>query len=166
MRNLADGPSQPAAASPSTASSESSLGTLLAFDTATERISIAVAARGRMWTHEGEGGAQSSATFLPAVMALLAEADVPSAALDAIAFGRGPGAFTGLRVACAVAQGLAFGARKPVLPIDTLLALAEDARDGAADSPSGPCSMRAWTRSTRPSTPTVLAAGRCAPRRC
>ena len=132
VRNLADGPAQPSAASLSTEPSASS-GALLAFDTATERISIAVAAHGRTWTHEGEGGARSSATFLPAVMALLDEAGVSVAALDAIAFGRGPGAFTGLRVACAVAQGLAFGAAKPVLPVDTLLALAEDARAGAAD---------------------------------
>lgn len=104
---------------------------LLAFDTATERTSIALAARGRTWQHEGEGGARASAAFLPALLALLAEADVKLAELDAIAFGRGPGAFTGLRVACAVAQGLAFGAARPVLPIDTLLAIAEDARAGA-----------------------------------
>jgi tRNA threonylcarbamoyladenosine biosynthesis protein TsaB len=107
-------------------------GPLLAFDTATERISIALAAGDRIWSHEGEGGARASATFLPAVMGLLAEAGVGVGALDAIAFGRGPGAFTGLRVACSVAQGLAFGAARPVLPIDTLLALAEDARAGAA----------------------------------
>ena len=104
---------------------------LLAFDTATERVSIALALRGRIWQHEGEGGAKASAAFLPAVMALLAEAGVKVTDLDAIAFGRGPGAFTGLRVACSVAQGLAFGAGKPVLPIDTLLAVAEDARAGA-----------------------------------
>ena len=110
---------------------------LLAFDTATERTSIALAARGRTWQHEGEGGARASAAFLPALLALLAEADVKLADLDAIAFGRGPGAFTGLRVACAVAQGLAFGAAKPVLPIDTLLAVAEDARAGAE-------SLRVW----------------------
>jgi tRNA threonylcarbamoyladenosine biosynthesis protein TsaB len=109
------------------------MNSLLAFDTATERISIAVFAHGRVWQHEGDGGAKASATFLPAVMALLAEAGTAVVELDAIAFGRGPGAFTGLRTACSVAQGLAFGAAKPVLPIDTLLALAEDAR-GTADT--------------------------------
>lgn len=106
--------------------------TLLAFDTATERMSLALAARGRVWTREGEGGAQASATLIGAIMALLGEAGVALRDLDAIAFGRGPGAFTGLRTACSVAQGLALGAGKPVLPIDTLLAVAEDAREGDA----------------------------------
>ena len=104
--------------------------TLLAFDTATERMSIALGAQGRVWSHEAVGGAQASATLIPAILALLAEAGIGLADLDAIAFGRGPGAFTGLRTACSVAQGLAFGATKPVLPIDTLLAVAEDARQG------------------------------------
>ena len=106
--------------------------TLLAFDTATERMSIALAAGGTVWEHESAGGAQASAALIPAILALLARAGVTLAQLDAIAFGRGPGAFTGLRTACSVAQGLAFGAGKPVLPVDTLLAVAEDARDGAA----------------------------------
>jgi tRNA threonylcarbamoyladenosine biosynthesis protein TsaB len=106
--------------------------TLLAFDTATERMSIALAHGGRIWVHEAVGGAQASATLIPSILALLADAGIALAALDAIAFGRGPGAFTGLRTACSVAQGLAFGANKPVLPIDTLLALAEDARQGDA----------------------------------
>jgi len=110
---------------------------LLAFDTATEHLSVAVAAHGRVWTHEAAGGAQASATLIPAILGLLADAGVSLAQLDAIAFGRGPGAFTGLRTACSVAQGLAYGADKPVLPIDTLLAVAEDARADRAD-------LRVW----------------------
>jgi tRNA threonylcarbamoyladenosine biosynthesis protein TsaB len=109
---------------------------LLAFDTATERMSIALAARDQVWIHEADGGAQASAALIPAILSLLARAGVALSDLDAIAFGRGPGAFTGLRTACSVAQGLAFGAGRPVLPIDTLLAVAEDAREG-----SGPQSI-------------------------
>ena len=105
---------------------------LLAFDTATEHLAIALQVRGAQFVHEGPGGAQASATLIPAVLALLARGGVALAELDAIAFGRGPGAFTGLRTACSVAQGLAFGAGKPVLPIDTLLAVAEDARGDSA----------------------------------
>ena len=100
----------------------------LAFDTATEHLSIALQVGDRVWSHEGPGGAQASATLIPAILGLLAQAEVSLGELDAIAFGRGPGAFTGLRTACAVAQGLAFGANLPVLPIDTLLVVAEDAR--------------------------------------
>ena len=106
------------------------LRSLLAFDTATEHMSIALAVRGEVFAHESAGGAQASATLIPSILALLAKAGVTLRELDAIAFGRGPGAFTGLRTACSVAQGLAFGADKPVLPIDTLLAVAEDARAG------------------------------------
>ena len=105
---------------------------LLAFDTATEHMSIALGVHGELRLHEAAGGAQASATLIPAIMTLLGDAGLGVRDLDAIAFGRGPGAFTGLRSACAVAQGLALGAGKPVLPIDTLLAVAEDARDGDA----------------------------------
>ena len=104
----------------------------LAFDTSTDRLSIALTDGVRVWQHSGAGGAQASSTLIPAILALLAEAGVQLGELDAIAFGRGPGSFTGLRTACAVAQGLAFGARggagMPVLPIDTLMAVAEEAR--------------------------------------
>lgn len=104
------------------------MSTLLAFDTATERMSVALAVRDEVRVHEAAGGAQASAALLPAILGLLADAGLGLAHVDAIAFGRGPGAFTGLRTACAVAQGLAIGAGKPVLPLDTLLAVAEDAR--------------------------------------
>jgi tRNA threonylcarbamoyladenosine biosynthesis protein TsaB len=103
-------------------------GRWLAFDTSTDVLSLAVARGGQVWTQTLPGGAQASSGLIPAVLAMLAEADMPLASLDAIVFGRGPGSFTGLRTACAVAQGLAFGAGVPVLPIDTLLAVAEEAR--------------------------------------
>jgi len=121
--------------------------TLLAFDTATELLSVALSAGGQVRVHEAAGGALASAALIPAIERLLADAGVALADLDAIVFGRGPGAFTGLRTACSVAQGLAFGAGKPVLPVDTLLALAEDARHRSTllppqPSPSPP--VRAW----------------------
>jgi tRNA threonylcarbamoyladenosine biosynthesis protein TsaB len=100
----------------------------LAFDTSTDVLSLAVARGDQVWTQTLPGGAQASSGLIPAVLAMLAEADMPLASLDAIVFGRGPGSFTGLRTACAVAQGLAFGADLPVLPVDTLLAVAEEAR--------------------------------------
>lgn len=102
---------------------------LLAFDTSTEALAVAVQGpQGHRQTLVGEGGAQASSRLLPTVQQLLHGAGMVLAQVDAIAFGCGPGAFTGLRTACAVAQGLAFGADKPVLPIDSLLIVAEDER--------------------------------------
>ncbi|MDO5654109.1 MAG: tRNA (adenosine(37)-N6)-threonylcarbamoyltransferase complex dimerization subunit type 1 TsaB [Brachymonas sp.] len=100
---------------------------LLALDTSTDRLSVAVGA-GQVWTHEGAGGAAASASLIPAILQLLQQAGLAVTQLDAIAVGIGPGSFTGLRTACAVAQGLALGADLPVLPISTLLAVAEDWR--------------------------------------
>jgi tRNA threonylcarbamoyladenosine biosynthesis protein TsaB len=100
----------------------------LAFDTSTDVLSLAIARGEQVWSQTLPGGAQASSGLIPAVLTLLAEAEMPLASLDAIVFGRGPGSFTGLRTACAVAQGLAFGANVPVLPVDTLLAVAEEAR--------------------------------------
>jgi tRNA threonylcarbamoyladenosine biosynthesis protein TsaB len=111
---------------------------LLAIETSTDRLSVAVghgADDGEPLAHDGPGAAQSSATLLPVVGDLLARRGWALAELDAIVFARGPGSFTGLRTACAIAQGLAYGAQAPgrsggipVLPVDTLLALAEEAR--------------------------------------
>jgi tRNA threonylcarbamoyladenosine biosynthesis protein TsaB len=105
---------------------------LLAFDTSTDVISIAVQHGDAVLLHQGPGGPQASASLIPAVRSLLAQAGLSFDTLDALVFSRGPGSFTGLRTACAVAQGLAFGARGgqgiPVLPVDTLLAVAEEAR--------------------------------------
>lgn len=107
---------------------------LLALDSSTDTMALALVTPGQTKVFEAAGGAQASARMLPEVRALLAGAGVALADVDAIAFGAGPGAFTGLRTACAVAQGLAFGLDLPVLAIDSLMLVAEDARaQGAGD---------------------------------
>ena len=132
---------------------------LLALDTSTETLSVAVSvdrddAGARVWTHEAPGGAQASATLIPAVLSLLAQADVKLAELDAIVFGQGPGSFTGLRTACSVAQGLALGSGVPLLPVDSLLAVAEQARMA-----QGSAALWQWDGSARHcQQPTLLRA--------
>jgi tRNA threonylcarbamoyladenosine biosynthesis protein TsaB len=103
---------------------------LLAFDTSTDILSIAVQgnAPGAVpLEYAGPGGARASSALIPAIQDLIARAGLQLTDLQAIVFGRGPGSFTGLRTACSVAQGLAFGAGVPVLAVDTLLAVAGDA---------------------------------------
>ena len=100
---------------------------LLALDSSTDALALALHTPAGRWHLNEAGGAAASARIVPAAQALLAQAGIGFAALDAIAFGAGPGAFTGLRTACAVAQGLAFGAGKPVLALDSLMLVAEDA---------------------------------------
>lgn len=102
---------------------------LLAFDTSTDTLFIALQRGTALWQHQAAGGANSSATLLPSIQQGLQALGLQFADLDAIVFGRGPGSFTGLRTACAIAQGLALGAGKPLLPVDTLLAVAEEARE-------------------------------------
>ena len=101
----------------------------LALETSTDTLSLAVARGTQTWTHTSAGGALTSTHMIPQTLALLKEAGLALTDLQAVVFGRGPGAFTGLRTACSVAQGLAFGADLSVLPIDTLLAVAEEARE-------------------------------------
>ena len=101
---------------------------LLALDTSTERLSVAVVGGDRQWAAEEAGGPRASQRLLPLAFELLAKAGVAPTDLEAIGFGRGPGAFTGLRTACSVAQGLAFGLGRPVLPLDSLALVAEAAR--------------------------------------
>jgi tRNA threonylcarbamoyladenosine biosynthesis protein TsaB len=100
---------------------------LLALDTSTEIMSLAVLHGEQVLARAGAGGAQTSHALLPQIDALMREAGLRFNELNAIAFGRGPGSFTGLRTACAVAQGLGFAAGVPLLPVDTLLALAWEA---------------------------------------
>lgn len=113
---------------------------ILAIETSSELASCALlnsaaGADAPVLTRESSGVRTHSQSVLPMVQALLAEAGIPLSGCDAIAFGAGPGSFTGVRTACGVAQGLAFGAGKPVLPLVTLEAMAEAcrARTGATD---------------------------------
>ena len=105
---------------------------IIAFDTSTERLAASLQSPAGAFARHTAGGAQASAALLPLLQALLAEGAIVWADLDFIAFGRGPGAFTGLRTSCAVAQGLGLALGKPVLAIDSLLIVAEDARCQAA----------------------------------
>jgi len=104
----------------------------LAIETSTDMLSLAITSTqgdtSEVWGHTSQGGAKSSQLVLPEIVRLMEEAQIRFTDLTAVVFGKGPGSFTGLRTACSVAQGLAFGAGVPVLPIDTLLAVAEDAR--------------------------------------
>jgi tRNA threonylcarbamoyladenosine biosynthesis protein TsaB len=114
------------------------MATLLAIDTATEVMSLALVTPQRTFVHDGEGGAKASAQLIARALQLAGEAGVTLRQLDAFAFGIGPGAFTGLRTACAVAQGFAFAAHRPVLAIDSLLLVADDARAQLAPTADAP----------------------------
>ncbi|MGB8338491.1 MAG: tRNA (adenosine(37)-N6)-threonylcarbamoyltransferase complex dimerization subunit type 1 TsaB [Burkholderiales bacterium] len=98
---------------------------ILAFDTSTEYLSVALAVGDVVRVVECLAVQRHSSLLLPAVGKLLAEGSLTLQQLDAIAFGAGPGSFTGLRIACSAAQGLAFGADVPVVPISTLQTLAQ-----------------------------------------
>jgi tRNA threonylcarbamoyladenosine biosynthesis protein TsaB len=100
---------------------------ILALDTATEACSAALAIGGEVVERYEVLGRGHAERLLPMVQEVLTEAGVALAALDAIAFGRGPGSFTGLRIGAGVAQGLAFGAGLRVLPVSDLAALASRA---------------------------------------
>jgi tRNA threonylcarbamoyladenosine biosynthesis protein TsaB len=97
---------------------------LLALESSCERASVALHLDGEVRVRWLDGHANHSEHILAVIRALLAEADLGAGALDAVAFGSGPGAFTGLRLACGLAQGLALGAGLGVIPVCSLAALA------------------------------------------
>lgn len=106
---------------------------LLAFDTSGLSCSVALRAGERLWTAVSSGDPQHSRQLLPMLEQLLAEAGHRLEAVTALAYGRGPGSFTGIRVAAGLAQGLGYSLNIPVLPVSTLAALARQAwrRHGA-----------------------------------
>jgi tRNA threonylcarbamoyladenosine biosynthesis protein TsaB len=109
--------------------------TILAIETSFDFASAALLRGDRIMTSETAGFRSHSQTILPMVQGLIAQAGMTLAQCDAIAFGAGPGSFTGVRTACGIAQGLAFGLNTPVVPVGTLQALAQACREtnGATD---------------------------------
>lgn len=103
------------------------MNTILAIETSTERCSVALLHQGVVTERAIEGAKRHAQSVLVFVDALLNEAGVAKTQLDAVAFGRGPGAFTGVRLAVAVAQGFAYALDIPALPVSTLAATAFDA---------------------------------------
>jgi tRNA threonylcarbamoyladenosine biosynthesis protein TsaB len=97
-----------------------------AFETATEWCSVALWLDGELRAVESRVGQRHGELALPMLESLLAQTRLTSAALDAVAFGAGPGSFTGLRIACGIAQGLAFARGLPVCGVSTLEAMAEE----------------------------------------
>jgi tRNA threonylcarbamoyladenosine biosynthesis protein TsaB len=104
---------------------------LLAIETATEACSVALAVRGEVRERFEMAPRRHAELVLPMADALLAEAGIAKTHVDAVAVGRGPGAFTGVRLAVAMAQGLALAWNRPVLPVSTLAVLALRAHSAA-----------------------------------
>ena len=100
---------------------------LLAIDTATEACSVALYLHDKVLQRFCMAFRTHTRVLLPLIDDVLKEADLSLNEIDAFAFGRGPGSFTGTRIACSVIQALSFGLNKPVVPVSTLHALAQGA---------------------------------------
>ncbi len=115
------------------------MSTILAIDTAGDVGSVALLHAGRVHVVRGDPGRTHLEHVMPLVRRIFHEHGLRPDACDAFAFGSGPGSFTGLRVACTIAQGLAYGTQRPVIPVGNLQALA---RQAAGAAPGGGAAVR------------------------
>ena len=104
---------------------------LLAIETSSEACSVALSVGGELLERHEHAPLRHAELLLPAIRGLLSEANLPLSRLDAIAFGRGPGSFTSLRIGIGVVQGLAWAADLPVVPQSSLAAVAQSAAEKA-----------------------------------
>jgi tRNA threonylcarbamoyladenosine biosynthesis protein TsaB len=102
---------------------------ILAIDTCTEMCSAAVLKEGEIFEQAALTQRGHSDRILGMIDTVLAQADISLQQVDLLAFGRGPGSFTGVRVGVGVAQGIAFARQLPVVPVSTLAAVAQRAID-------------------------------------
>ena len=103
---------------------------LLAVETSTELCSVALLRGDELFVEEALAHNRHSELLAPMIRRLFERSHLRAVDMDAFGFGQGPGSFTGIRIACGIVQGLAFAARRPVVPIPSLLALAEQSNEG------------------------------------
>lgn len=101
---------------------------LLAIDTSTELASVALLAGDELTSAEEDSQKNHAQLLLPLIDRLLGDSGIAVSQLDGIIFGRGPGSFTGLRIACSIAKGLAYAHDRPLIPVSSLAAIAFQAR--------------------------------------
>jgi len=123
---------------------------LLAVETSSELCSLALLRGGELFVEEALAGNRHSEMLVPMIRRLLERARLSVGQMDAFGFGQGPGSFTGIRIACGIVQGLAFACGRPVVPVPSLLALAEQSNEGrviaALDARMGEAYVAAYAR--------------------
>jgi tRNA threonylcarbamoyladenosine biosynthesis protein TsaB len=123
---------------------------LLAVETSTELCSVALLKGGQLFMEEVVAENRHSDLLAPMIRKVLERSRLSAIRMDAFGLGQGPGSFTGIRIACGIVQGMAFAAERPVVPIPSLLALADQSNEGrviaALDARMGEAYLAAYAR--------------------